>query len=81
MENTAMFLRNLQVERVDFNNFEAFVIGADQSETSAAASSDSSSVITNKTFCVPLDDLYPCTRQVDADLDGIEIANILDQFR
>jgi hypothetical protein len=53
----------------------------DQSEASAAASSDSSSVITNKTFCVPLDDLYPCTRQADPDMDGIEIGNILDQFR
>jgi hypothetical protein len=69
------------VERVDCNNFEAFVIGMEQSDASAAASSDSSSVITNKTFCVPLDDLYPCTRQVDPDHDGIEISNTLDQFR
>lgn len=53
----------------------------DQSETTTTASSDSSSAITNKIFCVALEDLYPCTRQVDPEIDGIEIGNILDQFR
>jgi len=65
------------VEKVEFHTFEAYVVGAEQSET-GTCSSDTSS---NKVFCVPLEDLYPCVSQPDSELDGIEVSNILDQFR
>ncbi|XP_059482317.1 protein nessun dorma [Neocloeon triangulifer] len=70
----------VMVEKVEFHNFEAYVIGADQCETQTT-SSETSSTVTNKMFCVPLEDLYPCIKQPDSDVDGIEISNIIDQFR
>ncbi|XP_065335802.1 protein nessun dorma [Cloeon dipterum] len=68
------------VESVEFRNFEGYVCSAGQSDCSSSETG-SSSTQTNKVFCVPLEDLYPCTNQPDPEVDGDELANVLDQYR
>lgn len=67
------------MEKVEYHNFEACVIAMEQNNESIADSEASS--LAAKIFSVPLEDLFPCVHQPNAELDGVEINNILDKLR